>query len=97
MESAQTYSTDDLESTLIEYVVANYMPRNPSGPIYADTDLFEAGILDSSAVISVITHLELAYDLEIPDEDLLPENFASIRSTAEYIRLRKNGFSRKEH
>lgn len=50
--------------------------------IDADTELLEAGHLDSLALIELILAIEHTFGLAIGDDDLRPERFASIRSIA---------------
>jgi acyl carrier protein len=46
---------------------------------YANDDSFmENGIIDSAGVLELIAHLEATYDIEVRDDDLVPENLDSI-------------------
>lgn len=46
-------------------------------------EVFE--IIDSLNLINFVVELENKFDIELPDEYLLPENFTSIDFLAEYI------------
>ncbi len=48
-------------------------------------DLFASGVLDSLGMISYITFLEEAFNIEIPNEELIPQNFWSIEATIQTI------------
>jgi len=72
----------NIEAVLIAHLRENYLPR---GDIDPNEDLFDSGILDSAAVLSVVMFIETEFALAIPDEDLLPENFSCVASTAKYI------------
>ena len=82
----------DVEKVLWEYIQKNFLPHNPYNPYSSDVEydvdgnLFDMGIIDSVGLISCIVFIEEEFHLSIPDEDLLPENFSSIRKIAEYIR-----------
>lgn len=52
-------------------------------------NLFDAGILDSAALLFFVGVIEEDFGLTIPDEDLLPEHFSSIAAIAAYVRARK--------
>lgn len=44
------------------------------------TDLVESGDLDSFDVISLVSELNEAYDIDIPVEAIIPENFNSVEA-----------------
>lgn len=53
----------------------------------SDTDSFlDAGIIDSTGVLELISFLERIYQIEIHDEDLIPENLDSIANLAAFVR-----------
>ncbi len=83
--------TTDIRAILITYLRENYLPQNGSVVIDPDRDLFDSGILDSAAVLSVVLFIEQQFAITMPDEDLLPENVASVNAAAAYITRRLNG------
>jgi acyl carrier protein len=75
----------EIEATLWIYIRDNYLPRHEQAGIGADENLFNCGILDSAGLIAFVVYLEKKFNLKIPDEDLLPENFSSLGSITGYI------------
>jgi acyl carrier protein len=60
-----------------------------SGRIAAvsDTDdLFDAGIIDSFGVLQVIDKIEDKFDLNIPNDELVPQNLWSVAAIIELIK-----------
>lgn len=57
--------------------------------IGARESLFDNGIMDSLAMMSVTSHLESFYRITIAEEDLLPENFDTVESIAQYVTRRR--------
>ncbi len=51
-----------------------------AGRIRVTTRLFESGIVDSYKVLELISYLETALRIRIPDESVTLENFRSIRA-----------------
>ena len=53
---------------------------------FKDTDSFlEQGIIDSTGVIELVSFLEETYNMQVEDEELIPENLDSIANVAAYI------------
>jgi acyl carrier protein len=75
-----------IEATLIAYIREQCLSRNGQVELDDETNLFEAGIVDSAGLLSFICFIEEEYGLTVPDEDLLPENFVTIARIAGYIR-----------
>lgn len=50
-----------------------------------DTNLIEEGILDSFDMVSLVLELQDAFDITIDVSELLPENFQSVNTIAEFI------------
>ncbi len=79
-------SVNHIEEKLGTYIAENCLPKNNSILVRYDKNLFDAGIVDSAGLISFISYIETEFNISIPDVDLLPENFASITTIADYIR-----------
>lgn len=53
------------------------------------TRLLETGIVDSMSMIGLVAHIENALRVQIPDDHVVPRNFATLDSLADLvIRLR---------
>jgi acyl carrier protein len=53
-----------------------------------DTDLVETGLLDSLALVELLTQLEETFGVSISTDDLELENFRSITSIAGFVAMR---------
>jgi acyl carrier protein len=54
----------------------------------AETDLIEAGLLDSLALVELLAQLEESFDVSISTNDMELENFRSITSIAMFVMQR---------
>lgn len=54
-------------------------------PIDLDDNIFTAGLVDSIGIVRLIAHLEDTLGIRIPPKDLVPSNFRTIRTMAEYL------------
>jgi len=50
-----------------------------------DDQLIESGIIDSLGIMTMLSFLEDKFSLQMPTEDLVPENFASISTIAALV------------
>lgn len=48
-------------------------------------NLFVKGLLDSFELVNLVVELEDAFDIEIDPEDVVPDNFASIKQITQLI------------
>jgi acyl carrier protein len=53
-----------------------------------DESLFDAGYLDSFALLDVVAEIEREFNIKIPDADLNPRRFDSLTRIAEYLNSR---------
>jgi acyl carrier protein len=56
-----------------------------------DYPLLERGVIDSLGMHQLVTFLESTYDIEIDDEDLVPENFETLAAIADMVDLKSAG------
>ncbi len=50
---------------------------HPDVDFASETDLVGDGILDSLDIVTLITEINSTFDVSIPAEEIIPENFAS--------------------
>jgi acyl carrier protein len=53
-----------------------------------DESLFESGLLDSFSLTDLVAALESEFSIRVPDADLTPRKFDSIRRIQAYIESR---------
>lgn len=75
------------EHTLAEQISEFLRDQFPvtAGDVDHHTDLFDAGIVDSVGVTETIAWLEATYQVRIPDEALLSDEFTTIAGIARVI------------
>ena len=70
----------------IETFVRNQFSVNPDDPGFdREVDLFEHGYVDSVGIVELLGFLQEKFDVEIPDDDLLSEDFSSIAGIARIV------------
>jgi len=66
------------------FVVSNYLLGKEEG-LENDDSFQEQGIIDSTGILELVSHLERTYGIEILDEDLNPDNLDSVNKIAAYL------------
>lgn len=69
----------------LETFLCEQFPATTAGGVGRDVDLFEEGIVDSVGVAETLSHIEERYQIEIPDEVLLSDDFTTIDGIARSI------------
>jgi acyl carrier protein len=62
-----------------------------------DEALLKNGLIDSLGILEVVTFLEHEFSITVSDEDLLPENFGSVQSIADFVQSKTNGQRTTDH
>lgn len=75
----------DKQARIIELLRTIAKKEITPGP---DESLFESGLLDSFALPEMVTALEEAFSVKIPDSDLNPRKFESVARIEEYLTSR---------
>ena len=58
---------------------------HPEVDFTAEEDLIGEGILDSLDIVTLVTEINSSFDVQIPPEELIPENFMSANAIWELI------------
>jgi acyl carrier protein len=75
----------DIETQILDFI----REERPDLTITAETELMEAGVLDSIALVKSIQFLEGTFGITIPDSDIDPSMFATPRAIAAYVARRR--------
>jgi acyl carrier protein len=74
-----------IEQQIRDYIQQNFLFGNPVE--FGNQDSFlELGIVDSTGVLELVTFVQETFNLEIKDEEIVPENLDSIQNLAEFVR-----------
>lgn len=57
--------------------------------IARDEDLLASDILDSMAIVELVSFLEARFGIQVSDDDLMPENFKTIDEIVAFVERTK--------
>jgi acyl carrier protein len=67
-----------IENEVRDFIATELGWDGSADDLSADYPLLEKEVVDSLGVFKIISFLESKYDIEIDDEELVPENFETI-------------------
>ncbi|MFU8772575.1 MAG: acyl carrier protein [Anaerolineales bacterium] len=74
----------DRKTILTEYIKDEIM-RNNKAMLSEEQDLLSSGILDSLAILQLVSFIGETFGIEMPDQDVVYENFNSIKALDSYL------------
>lgn len=77
--------TEDISLAVRRFIAENFLFRDEPDTIAPEASLLDAGIIDSTGVLELVSFLESTFDIQVADEDMLPENLDSIRAISGYV------------
>ncbi|HID50718.1 MAG TPA: acyl carrier protein [Anaerolineae bacterium] len=75
----------DTKTQIKQYIAENYLFSNNGFNLDDDESFLEAGIVDSLGVVELVSFVEETYNIEVPDDDIVPDNFDSVNNLTTYI------------
>ncbi|BBO81347.1 acyl carrier protein [Desulfosarcina ovata subsp. sediminis] len=74
----------DVKGKIRDFIIENFLFGNADG-LQDDTSFLEEGIIDSTGVLELVTFLEETFEIQVDDEELIPENLDSINNVTAYL------------
>ncbi|NKQ36988.1 MAG: acyl carrier protein [Chloroflexi bacterium] len=74
----------DREAILLDYV-KNELLRGRANNITAEDDLLGAGLIDSLGILQMVAFIDERFNIQVPDEDVVYENFNSVKALSDYL------------
>jgi acyl carrier protein len=68
------------------YIAKDILYLDTPFPHSDDASLLDQGVIDSMNILQLIMFVEKQFGLNVPDNDVMPENFDSVNRLAEYVR-----------
>jgi acyl carrier protein len=85
-----------MDATTIERDVRDFLTQNfpladEGSALGGEDSLIEAGVIDSTGVLELIEYLESNYDIQISDDEVLPDNLDSIARISRFVTTKLDG------
>jgi acyl carrier protein len=73
------------EATIRQFLVEDVFYDKELKDLGLDDSLFAKGLLDSLSILKTVTFCEEQFGIAIPDEEVLPDHFESVRAIAKLV------------
>jgi acyl carrier protein len=78
-------SPEAIEQEVRRFLQDNFPLSADGVDLAGDDSLIEVGVIDSTGVLELIGFIEEHYEVEIADEEVLPENLDSITNITRFV------------
>ena len=75
---------DAMRDKVKEFIVENFLFGDDQG-LDNDASFLDNGIIDSTGILELVTFLDETFNIEIADEELVPENLDSINQIVSFL------------
>ena len=80
----------DISKSLEQFIQDEIIKGQKDIDLQQSTNLIDEGIIDSLGIMKLLTFIEESYKLQISDEELLPENFESLKAICAMVENKIN-------
>ena len=75
----------EIRGKIREFLVSNFLLGKKTGEIKDGDSFLTTGTVDSTGVLEFVGFLQETWQIEVLDEELLPENFDSVNNLTAYV------------
>ena len=78
----------DIESNLEKFIIDELIVGSKGMKLDHDQSLISSGVIDSLAILRLITFIEEKFGVTVEDEDVVPDNFETINIISSYVKAK---------
>lgn len=79
----------EINGQIKQFIKDNYL-FDDSIKLEESTDFFEKGIIDSTGIVELVSFIEETFEIDVKDQELIPENFSTLGNIYNYLSNKKN-------
>ena len=73
------------EASIRNFIFENYMIDESEGDLDNNDSFLEKGVIDSTGVLELVMFIEETFDIEVEDDEVIPDNLDSVNKICAYI------------
>jgi acyl carrier protein len=78
----------DIKEKVRQFIISNFYVADPAA-LKDDASLLDAGIVDSTGVLEVITFIEGEFGITVDDAEMVPENLDAVNHIVAFVQKKK--------
>jgi acyl carrier protein len=82
----------DYRQEIRVFIVENFL-YGDENLLDDEVSLLEKGIMDSTGILELIAFLEQTFEIQVHDEEIVPDNLDSLVRIEKYLKVKINGRS----
>jgi acyl carrier protein len=79
----------DMKNEIRAYVIDNFLYGQDDNKLTDDVSFLENGIIDSTGVLELVSFVQAKYEIQVTDDELVPDNFDSLAKMERFIMGKK--------
>jgi acyl carrier protein len=82
-----------IERKIRQFVVDNYFFGKDEREFSDEDSFLDKGVLDSLGILTLVSFIQQEYAIQIDDQELVPDNWDSVRRVAQFVHKKLNSSS----
>ena len=79
----------NIENKVREFISNNFLLHDDNIELNPQASLLEEGIIDSTGVLELVSFIETEFDIQVGEEEIIPDNLDSIENIVNFIHRKK--------
>ena len=67
------------------YIGENFLFSTNGDVLNDEVSLLDSGLIDSMGIMELVLFVEEQFDIQVSDEDVVPENFDTVNGLVDYV------------
>ena len=79
----------DVQTTVKEFIENDFLARRDTTEISGGDSLLDSGLIDSTGIFEMVAFLETQFEIDVLDEDIVPENFETLNDIVTFVNTKQ--------
>jgi acyl carrier protein len=80
----------NIEAKVREFISNNFLLHDDDIELNPETSLLEAGVIDSTGVLELVSFIETEFNIQIGEDEIIPENLDSIVNITTFVKKKRS-------